>query len=381
MLRRITPLLERLERAGQDARRVRAEVRWQQAMLIARSDPERSRRLAENSLALYRELDDQCKVAYILHLMSVSAMRRGQLEEAAQLLREVVAMSQGVWTRINSATALLRVAEVCIYDGQFQRARAVLEGSLADFDQLGDTQGSMCRHGRIGFAQLGLGQYEEARGQAERVYALCQEYGLPFFYEPLPADLLACVELVEAQRLVVGGTSAPTLESGESERAYAQAERLPLECVEFYRKHELVGQGQGHLGVVFSLQAMAARGLGMPDQARHNLNLALQASAEEAFMVQVFPISGTALLLADAGEHERAVDLYALASRYPYVANSRWFYDVFGRHIDAIASTLLPDVAEAARERGRARDLQATVKELLAELEGWDSQDPELSHP
>ena len=88
-------------------------------------------------------------------------------------------------------------------------------------------------------------------------------------------------------------------------------------------------------------------------------------------MIRVFPISGIALLLGDAGEPERAVELYALASSYPFVANSRWFEDVFGQHIEAVAATLPPDVAEAARERGRARDLQATVKELLVKLEEW----------
>ena len=48
---------------------------------------------------------------------------------------------------------------------------------------------------------------------------------------------------------------------------------------------------------------------------------------------------------------------------------SPWFEDVFGRHIEKIAATLPPEVAEAAWERGRARDLDATVKELLVELE------------
>jgi hypothetical protein len=54
-----------------------------------------------------------------------------------------------------------------------------------------------------------------------------------------------------------------------------------------------------------------------------------------------------------------------LASRYPLVVNSHWFKDVAGRHI---AATLPSDVVAAARERGRARDLEATVAELLAEL-------------
>jgi hypothetical protein len=62
------------------------------------------------------------------------------------------------------------------------------------------------------------------------------------------------------------------------------------------------------------------------------------------------------------------VELYALASRYPLVANSRWFEDVAGRHIAAVAASLPPDVVAAAQARGRARDLEATVTELLVEL-------------
>jgi hypothetical protein len=66
---------------------------------------------------------------------------------------------------------------------------------------------------------------------------------------------------------------------------------------------------------------------------------------------------------------ERAVELYALALRHPYVANAQWFEDVAGKHIAAAAKALPPDVVAAAQKRGRARDLEATVKELLSELD------------
>ncbi|MCP5110135.1 MAG: hypothetical protein GY953_04800 [bacterium] len=61
--------------------------------------------------------------------------------------------------------------------------------------------------------------------------------------------------------------------------------------------------------------------------------------------------------------------LYALASRYPFVANSRWFEAVAGRRIAAIAETLPPEIVAAVQERGRRRDIWETVAELLAELE------------
>jgi hypothetical protein len=76
-----------------------------------------------------------------------------------------------------------------------------------------------------------------------------------------------------------------------------------------------------------------------------------------------------ALLYARRGQCARAIELYALASYYPFVPNSRMARDIVGRHIAAVAATLPPEVVAAAQERGRARDLWATMEELLEELE------------
>ena len=46
-----------------------------------------------------------------------------------------------------------------------------------------------------------------------------------------------------------------------------------------------------------------------------------------------FELPGMALLLADAGEQVRAVELYAAAQQSPYIANSRWFEDFAGKSI------------------------------------------------
>ena len=367
LIRRCTPLLDRLELADQDTRPVRARILGTRAELMWLPGPERSRLLREQSLALYRDLDDQYEVADSLHQLGLLAKNQGQLSESERLFREVVAISRGQWTRIRGTCALRDLAEVFIYAGQFERARAHLVERLTDYDDLGDIQGSACRHGLIGLAHLGLGEYEQARDQAECAVAVCREYGVPGVYHVLPGDVIARVALVKAQRLVDKGTAAHPPQSDNARLAYAEARRLAQESVHVCRGRD--ASAPRHLGVVLSLLAMAERGLGESVQARQRLYEALRASLHGAFMIQVFPVCGIALLLVDAGEHERAVELYALASRYPCVANSRWFEDVFGRHIDAVAATLPPEVAEAARERGRERDLQATVKELLAEFE------------
>jgi hypothetical protein len=79
-------------------------------------------------------------------------------------------------------------------------------------------------------------------------------------------------------------------------------------------------------------------------------------------------LPGIALLLADQGEVERAVELYALASRYPALAESRYFADIAGRHLATAAEALPTDVVVGAQERGRMLDAEATVVALYLEL-------------
>ena len=95
------------------------------------------------------------------------------------------------------------------------------------------------------------------------------------------------------------------------------------------------------------------------------------ATKGETYITRTFALPAAALLLTKQGKTAYAVEIYALASRFPLVANSRWFEDVAGKHIAAAAAHpegVPPDVIAVAQARGRARDLDATVRELLAEL-------------
>ena len=150
------------------------------------------------------------------------------------------------------------------------------------------------------------------------------------------------------------------------EEAYAEACRLLEESVTFLRGAEILD----NLAWALAVSAYAARGLSQLSWAGQCLSEALRIYSETGvFFSPMYGLPAAALLLADGGQDERAVELYALASRYPFVANSRWFEDVAGRHIAAVAAALPPDVVAAAQERGRARDLEVTVAELLEELE------------
>jgi predicted ATPase len=115
------------------------------------------------------------------------------------------------------------------------------------------------------------------------------------------------------------------------------------------------------------------QGLGDGVQAQQHLAEALQISIEVRTWSPLWlALPLAALLSADRGELERAVELYTL-----FVSQSlgEWvkcpfFEDLAGRHIAEVAATLPPEVVAAAEARGRARDLWQTAEELLVALSG-----------
>jgi hypothetical protein len=137
------------------------------------------------------------------------------------------------------------------------------------------------------------------------------------------------------------------------------------EAVDIYRDvgHRLM------LSVSLACLAIASRGLGQIPRARKSLGEALLTATDIwARLPLLLVLPSIALILVDQGEAERAAEVYALASRYPFVANSSWFEDVVGKHIAAAAAGLPPEVAAAAQERGTSSDLRETVTKLLGEL-------------
>ena len=128
---------------------------------------------------------------------------------------------------------------------------------------------------------------------------------------------------------------------------------------------------RAHLGQALGVRAHVARGLGQAGQAWECVDQALRLGVEcQAIHPLLLALPVVALLLADQGQAERAVELYALAWRHPVVSNSRWYEDIAGRELAAVAALLPLEVRTAAQARGRARDLWATAQELLDELGG-----------
>jgi tetratricopeptide (TPR) repeat protein len=399
LLRQSLTLLEGPELADRDVRLEQAFVLWRMGAMSCESDREKAKRLFEQSLALYRALGDRWGMANALEdlgnvtrqlgtygeakqlgeeslairqalgdrrgiadslwLLSHTAVDQGQLEEGERLARENSEIRQEIGDRAIIASGLGILGTPFIRRGKFDEAHTLCQESLAIYYDLGDRSALAWSNLQLGHIKTHLGQYDQARAQLRLSLALSQEIGIRRV-EGFSLHWLGCVAL-----------------AGEK---YVEAQQLLQKSVTVYQE---ISQRED-LGWALAGLGIAAHRLGKLRQAEEHLYQALRTAIEiRAFLPLMFALPATALLLADRGEKERAMELYALASRYPYVANSRWFEDVAGKYIAAIAVTLPPDVVTAAQERGKARDLWETAAELLDELapehdsEGEDS----TTHP
>ena len=377
-------LLEGPELAGIDTREERAILLRNMGFTMMMSDYDRGDDLLVQSLSLYRELDDEWQtaealsflgsvaklraaygeanrynnecldiyralgdragVAWTLAALASVATRQGRFEEAEHRTREAITTGQDLGYAEVTAMALLAQGEAQESMGKFASAQHVLEESLAIFDNLGRRGWSASARIVLGSASLHLGEYNVARTHAEAGLVLAEEKGLRFRVGH-GLLLLGCVELA-AQR-------------------YDEASCKLKESLAVF---ERTGQPDD-IACATAISAYAACGLDQWTRARERLSMALQVASERHYAFPImYGLPALSLLLAREGETERAVELYEMALRYPLVARSRWIAGVAGSQIETAATDLPAEAIAEAQARGRARNIQAMLVELLAEL-------------
>jgi len=298
------------------------------------------------SVALHRESGDQIGLGEALVTLGGLAVRQLRFEEGERLIREGLSLAMDTDRHGISFGLGFLGGFAQLMTGQFAAAEASLRECLAITSELGMRSYVVQWRIRLGLCCLHAGRYGEARAQAEQVVSQARELGFD---------------------RGVGSGMALLGQVALAEGAFAQAYSCAQESL---RVAEQIGGGQREAGHM-ALLGLAARGLGRQIEARQHLAAALGwARQAQQFMELMVALVGIILLLADDGENERAVELYALASRYPFVGHSRWLQGVAAESLAATAAAVPSELVAAAQDRGRARDLDATVAELLTIPEG-----------
>jgi tetratricopeptide (TPR) repeat protein len=270
-------------------------------------------------------------------------MKQFQFGEAEDLIRQGLSLAPET-NRFGIAYGLGQLCGVQLRTGHFAEAETTALDAIAAWEDLGQRAWTVRTSGVLAEARVHMGAYPEARVLAEETVSRARTIGY--------GNGVSQVQIVLGQVL---------LAEAASPQAYATLQDSLKGLVQISDDPRDI-----HPSAWIGL---AARGLDHRHEAWQHLAAALEwANRHQELRELMVTLAGIALLLADAGEIERAVELYALASRYPFVANSRWFGDVAGNQLTALAANLPKAAVTAARERGQARDLEATVAELLSEL-------------
>src|SRR5205085_1139593 len=156
---------------------------WAKALLAAsnltfvQSDYERAKVLSEESLALYRELEDRHGIAYSLYRLGNVAWVRGDTAAARSLIGECLALSKEVGFKEGIAAAKCLFGQLALGQDDLANARSLVEESVALYKEMGHRFGTAEALSVLGKVITAQGNYAAARALYEESLAISGELG------------------------------------------------------------------------------------------------------------------------------------------------------------------------------------------------------------
>jgi len=157
---------------------VRAQALYAAGMLaIDQGDYDQATRQCEESLALFRELNDRRGMAVSLSVLGYAAQRRGENNTARALLEESLTIGRTLGDRQSIARSLCFLATEADSRGDYIAARAMYEESLAIYRETGDLYNIADVLIAFALEMHHQGEHVMARSLAEEGLELCKKLG------------------------------------------------------------------------------------------------------------------------------------------------------------------------------------------------------------
>jgi tetratricopeptide (TPR) repeat protein len=367
------------------ARLLRGKLLLQQgrfANLLGR-ETEEADRLLESSLAIFRELGARRDAAHAVCLLGGCERLSGSPRR--ELCLEGLSLFQELGDQRGIGLALYGLAWSAWHDGEYNDAKQSFEESLALFRQVSDPDGIQASLHGLGYICWILGEYERGRELHLEMLRLCRETssqgGIARALGDLGIDAFGLRQYEKAHELFgqslaiyrdIGNAIGMYDELGDLAEAanalgdYVQAEQYIREAFRVLPEGEAdYDRGSWE----YRNLGNAACGLGNYADARKHLHRSLElAVAAQRPSRHLLTFVGVARVLAKQGDEERALELLALVMNHRF--SWQMAKDQATPLIAELEAELPPEVVASAKARGRARDLDATVAELLVELAG-----------
>jgi predicted ATPase/DNA-binding SARP family transcriptional activator len=312
---------------------------------------DRAKLCVEKGLSLLHRLGERREIA-VGNIVAVSGLDLGDGSRARRLLEESLAISRKLDLAPGMILAQYNLAFIALTVDDTEAERHA-RGALAVARQIDDRYGTALVLTMLGHIAYGRADYSQARQHYEAGLALFQEVGHRWAVGRLRSHLGDVA-------LAIGDCRAA---EGHHRRALTCYQELG-----FYWVKVSTSIG-GCWGVPVSLQRLGdvALAVGAEQEARHCYWQSVQMAIDHPYVeLQLYVLLGPARLWAQGGRAEQAVELAALARHHPESVDEA--RDKADALLDRLRSSLSADVYAAAEARGRARDLEATLWELLEEL-------------
>jgi tetratricopeptide (TPR) repeat protein len=297
-----------------DARPELAEAKIYAYLAEVAEDEAHAERLLQESIELAREADRPHTEGWALDLLGAlcfgQALVDGVLDgeawqRAGKAFSRALEIFRRAGYRLREAIMIGTMGHYAYGERQYAKARSLYEESLAMFCELGVQEWVLYRLGQLGRVALTIGDHSTAASYFRQHLDKAEAWG-----NPVEARYALCC---------LGEVAAA---EGELRKAVSLSWRALKGEV------EEVGPGAGRI-----LLSMAK-------------------------------------LSANVGERVRATEILACAYQNVELVNRPVLELLGGRALrEELQRGLSPEVYAAAQERGRARDVEATLRQLLAELE------------
>ena len=299
---------------------------------------------AELGLETLRPSGDPDLIRYLLSHLGYALMITGQSEEAIHNVEEQVTYLQRFNDRFHSAAIPAMRGLVRYHAGLYEEARPLIELAAALYKRAEERENYFFNLWILDLIQLATGNYTAVRlgpGMSAEDQAELAQTRYKFSVH-LTWGILSLLR-----------------------QDWIQAEQN----LQSFYNYMIEITRQDVLGIPLAFLGLTAYRHGDLRLAHQRLIAALENGLKQGhYLVFCTSLGVLALILAEAGELEQAVELYATATAHPGAGNSRFFDDILGKPIASRAENLPAKTAEAAQTRGLTKTLAAVGEEYLAKL-------------
>ncbi|MBN2046174.1 MAG: hypothetical protein JW757_14215 [Anaerolineales bacterium] len=299
---------------------------------------------------IYLELppgDDPFERGCLLFVLGIAELYHTyRMEKAEPLLMECCHQFQRVDDPSTRVMIFMTLGYLWMVQGRFEDAFALKQRELAVYQDLGDRRMVGIARAEVGEILYHLGRYIEAEDHIRTGITYLQELG----------------EMQTALRQRYLGDVLLAQEK------YSQAWQAYDTSCRFFQAVKEPGWAFTAMTGLSRAELALGKRFDAWEHARQALQIYRDAGLYTFFAY--LTVAEIALLLAERGEISFALELYGNVNRQGYLAQSRWFAEVYGNRIEALTADLPLQDHSAAMHRSRGMDFSETVEKLLGMLAG-----------